>query len=462
MEKGALMGRELTVHVGFDDTDSARGGCTTYLASLAAERLVELGARFLDYPNLVRLNPNVPWKTRGNGALCLRFKLEDDRLGEAVEVLVKLLEKEAVLEDPYTNPALAVLVGWPSVELRRLAMKAVTGIVKVEEALKVAEEEGVELHCLKEARGVVGALAALGETLEGDHTYELIAYRAPQSLGSPRKVDASSVVEMDRLTRPLTFNNLDFEAFRVLITPHGPDPVLYGVRGETAEAVRHASTLIKVEEPVERWTIFRTNQGTDAHLKPATVADAHEHLPVAIKGTVASKPRTIPGGHVVFTLSDGTGNIDCAAYEPTGSFRKIVLALQPGDEVVVYGGVRPPGPSNPKTINLEKLLIVKLTSLRIAINPTCKRCGAKLESMGKGKGYRCRKCGEQYPHAKKTWITKPRKLVETLYIPPPRAHRHLTKPYSRYGREKTGGPLPLAPLSPSQFLWVNPSFKKAP
>jgi len=28
----------------------------------------------MDYPYLVRLNPNIPWKTRGNGAVCIHFK----------------------------------------------------------------------------------------------------------------------------------------------------------------------------------------------------------------------------------------------------------------------------------------------------------------------------------------------------------------------------------------------------
>ncbi|RLI36467.1 DNA-binding protein, partial [Candidatus Bathyarchaeota archaeon] len=42
------------VHIGFDDTDSPRGGCTTYVAALIIERLHKLGARFTDYPNLVR------------------------------------------------------------------------------------------------------------------------------------------------------------------------------------------------------------------------------------------------------------------------------------------------------------------------------------------------------------------------------------------------------------------------
>ncbi len=54
-----------------DDTDSSTWMCTTFLAT-------ELVEEFRDYdliglPRLVRLNPAVPWKTRGNGAICIRI-----------------------------------------------------------------------------------------------------------------------------------------------------------------------------------------------------------------------------------------------------------------------------------------------------------------------------------------------------------------------------------------------------
>ncbi len=445
---------EVEVHLGLDDTDSIKGGCTTYIASLAAQRLIELGASFIDYPCLIRLNPNAPWKTRGNGAVALRFKLPRGLVDKAFDEVVELVEDLAELSDPNTQPAVAAHIGPPPLKLRRLAKEALSRLVDVDYALHLARELQVEVSFLKQPRGVVGALAAIGELLDEDHTYELLAYRLRENLGAPRRVDEASVMEMDEATRPATFNNVDREASRILITPHGPDPVLYGIRGESPEAVKQAQRLLRVHEPIERWTIFRTNQGTDAHLTTSTT-QAGDYEAVAVKGVVASKPITIKGGHVVFKLSDAHGVIDCAAYEPTGSFRKIIRSLIPGDEVVAYGGVRPAGQGRPRTINLEKLLVVKLAPFKVEVNPACQACGAKLESLGRGKGYRCRKCGRKYPHAERRLVEKPRNLVEALYIPPPRAHRHLTKPYSRYGREKKG-PDFKPPLDPSEFLWVNP------
>src|SRR5581483_2560409 len=65
------------LHVAFDDTDSRAGRCTTHLGFKVAEHLKKMGVELVDYPLLIRLNPNIPWKTRGNGAVCLRLKVPD-------------------------------------------------------------------------------------------------------------------------------------------------------------------------------------------------------------------------------------------------------------------------------------------------------------------------------------------------------------------------------------------------
>ena len=49
--------------VGIDDTDSPKGYCTTYLAYRIAVDLAP-AVEVLPYPRLVRLNPNIPFKTR--------------------------------------------------------------------------------------------------------------------------------------------------------------------------------------------------------------------------------------------------------------------------------------------------------------------------------------------------------------------------------------------------------------
>lgn len=59
--------------VAADDTDSLRGNCTTFLASEIIRAVTEEGWDLIGCPRLVRLNPAIPWKTRGNGALVMEF-----------------------------------------------------------------------------------------------------------------------------------------------------------------------------------------------------------------------------------------------------------------------------------------------------------------------------------------------------------------------------------------------------
>jgi len=420
-----------------DDTDSPRGGCTTYIAALLVGRLQELGARFIDYPNLVRLNPNVPWKTRGNGAVCLRLDM-DPALGGAVKkTVVEAVERHAEFDCDNTNPGIVFHTGGVPEPLKRFAGRVIQGVAALSEAEALIEEQGSVAVGYKNLRGLIGALAAIGECLESDHTYELLAYRTPENRGKPRRLDSASIIGMDEATRGETFSNFDPEKGRPLIAPHGPDPVLFGVRGESAEAVHRAGMMVDTGEPIERWVIFRTNQGTDAHLRRVSgLSHLEPYNPAIVVGEVAAKPRTIKGGHVIFPLRDETGQVDCAAYEPTGRFRDIVRSLIAGDRVKAYGGVRASEGDWRRTLNLEKLEVLHLAPDIHLANPFCPECGGGMESMGRGKGYRCRRCGLRDRGIKKRVVEAERTLARGLFIPTPSAHRHLTKPLERYGREK--------------------------
>ena len=430
-----------TMHIGFDDTDSTRKGCTTYIAALLVEKLSKFGVEFLDYPNLIRLNPNVPWKTRGNGALCLRVKYTE-KIEEAIkETVIACVEEHSDLEFRGTEPG---IVFFPQKkipkEVKAFAKNTITGIVNLKDALRLLKKFGAEAVGFKNGRGIIGGLAAIGETLEGDHTYELIAYRVPENYGLKRRVDQASIFEMDKATAPYTFNNVDWEKGRVIITPRGPDPILFGIRGETPEVVKKAFGIVKTFEPVERWVIFRTNQGTDVHLRRVRkLEDVEPYHPVIIRGFVASNPRIVPRRHIIFSLKDESGKVDCAAYEPTGALRKVARKLIVGDYVEVYGGVRAPSSAHPLTVNLEKIRVLKLAPKILYQNPACPKCNKRMKSMGKDKGFRCEKCGFKDPNATKVEVRVKRNLKRGLYVTSPRSQRHLTKPLRRYGLEKRRG-----------------------
>jgi tRNA(Ile2)-agmatinylcytidine synthase len=423
------------LHIGIDDTDSPEGGCTTYIAALLIERLTKLGIVFRDYPILLRLNPNAPWKTRGNASICIRIDIKDEIIEKAENLVIETVENCAEFDCENTNPGIVFHYGNIPCSYKEFSKKAVQSIVTLKTADNLIQENNANSRGYKNRRGIIGALAAIGGTLTGDHTYELLTYRTKENRGLPRKVDEGTVKDMDLKYQKNTFNNLDLDKKNILITPRGPDPVLYGIRGETAKDVHMASMMLKTSEPIERWVIFVSNQGTDAHLTfTKKISDLKTNQPGIIQCKVGKKPEIIRGGHVIFSVHDNSGEIDCAAYEPTGDFRKIVKELIPGDLVIAYGGINLTDKG--KTLNLEKISVINLVEDVTYINPTCPKCGSRMESMGKEAGYRCKKCGYRDKTIEKERIVKDRKIGNGLYVVPPNAQRHLTKPLKRYGKEK--------------------------
>jgi tRNA(Ile2)-agmatinylcytidine synthase len=430
------------MYIGFDDTDSTRQGCTTYVASLLLKELEKLGATFLDYPSLIRLNPNVPWKTRGNGALCLRIEYNEVQEAEIKERTLSLVEAHSDLDWKGTDPGIVFLkIAKIPHELIAFAKNAETTVVTLKEALKLIRKFHAEALGYNTQRGIIGALAAIGETLIEDHTYELIAYRKPENIGTKRRVDEESIFKMDQALQPQTFNNVDLETRRVIITPRGPDPILFGIRGETAEVVKQAFGMVKPLEPVERWVIFRSNQGTDMHLKRVkTLSETQPYSSIIAKGKVSRHPEIVPLRHVIFALKDETAEVDCAAYEPTGALRKVARELVVGDEIEVYGAVREASAGKPLTLNLEKIHVLHLAPKTVSQNPKCANCGKRLKSMGKNQGLRCENCKTRFRDLSKEEIVQERSLKTGLFVTSTRSQRHLTKPLRRYGLEKHDEP----------------------
>jgi tRNA(Ile2)-agmatinylcytidine synthase len=111
------------------------------------------------------------------------------------------------------------------------------------------------------------------------------------------------------------------------------------------------------------------------------------------------------------------------AYEPTKNFRQVIRQLLPGDEVMAAGSYKK------RSINLEKLRIVSLARSVITRPPLCPTCNKRMTSDGKGKGYKCKKCGARSDEPDVQEI--PRTLVTGWYEVPPTARRHLAKPLCR-------------------------------
>lgn len=429
------------MHLGMDDIDSPRGGCTTHFAGLVVEMLADWGAMWIDYPNLIRLNPNIPFRTRGNGAVALRFTVETAKAPDILPTLERMIQEYVELDYPNTNPGVVLVEGQIPVEVHMFSERALWRTISIAITKRVLERNSIQYICDGNGRGLIGALAAVGNPLLQDHTYEFIAYRHPDSSDQPRGVHNDSVAEMIRVMGERLFSNIDPRTNRTLIAPHGPDPVLYGIRGENPEDVMSAASYVRSDSSIERRLVFRSNQGTGAHLKNVVyIADLRPYMAAIVHGVIDKEPRMIEGGHVIFGIGDCSGRIDCAAYEPTGEFREIVARLTKGDQTLIHAAVRPASRTHGLTLNVEGMEIIKLVKRSKMLNPICPSCAKRMKSAGRGQGFKCVNCGYKDPLGSKTEIPLEIELEETVYLPPPRAQRHLTRPLERFDRRNNGIP----------------------
>ncbi|AEH06210.1 tRNA(Ile)(2)-agmatinylcytidine synthase [Methanothermococcus okinawensis] len=410
--------------IGIDDTDSRERYCTTYIGMLLME---ELGKRYkMDTPKLIRMNPMVKYKTRGNGGVSLRVMEDEKKLTEndidyIKKTVINLVEKYSDFECENTNPGIVFLSEKNYRKnkeiLKNYYKKVLYDIITVDYAKKIINKIGGEYIIYKKGHGIIGALGSISSV--APYTYELLAYRKKENWGTKRIIDDKSVVEMDKKTIPFTFNNVDGE--KQIIAPNTKCPVLYGIRGIKKDILLDAMKMVKCEE-IDKYMIYKTNQGTDVNLRYMKIKDIYPNTGVIIYGTVVNNPKDIAGGIVVFEVEDNTGKITCVAYEPTKDFRNIVRKLRKGDIVGVYGTVR----EEPFEINIEKLKILKLSKEYIK-DKKCS-CGGTLKSRGVKSGYVCNKCGKKIKYNEIKLIEVKRDIKEGFYEVPPSARRHLSKP----------------------------------
>jgi len=332
-----------------------------------------------------------------------------------------MVDYHSRIDDEKTNPGFALLTNKPHYNIYK---RTVRGIVTIKNTKKLLESHNAYYRGYKNCRGLIGATASIAWSSKKDKTYELIAYRKEEKWGSKRLVDNDSTIKMDKLCHS-TFDNYDYENEHNRIIPNSPCPVLFGIRGTDDKELINARSLIKSEE-IDSWLIFETNQGTDDHLQKTTIDKIKPYQSVIVEGSVDKTPYTIKGGHVIFSIMDSFGKIDCVAYEPTKNFRYIIRELNHGDKVEVYGGIR----KEPLSINLEK---IKIKYLKVQIekveNPICPKCNKHMKSMGANQGYKCKKCSTK---SNKPLLQKIKRNIKTdIYEVPVCARRHLSKPIKR-------------------------------
>ena len=433
-------------YLAFDDTDSPEGMCTTYLAALMIDHFSDHD--LIGLPRLVRLNPNIPWKTRGNAAICLSLGKGTGRpkicgsLGDSSvlyysrgkpsdpsEILPRasrVLERVAKFDCEKTNPGIVASNMRPSPSLYWKAVREVIKIGDVESALR---RSGAAWKKYKNGRGVIGAAASMSWRPQ-DRTWEVIAYRSPKMFGKLRKIEPQSVIEMDKRTK-WTFNNYDYESGHIAIMPGSPCPILFGIRGDSSSELLRARAMIRGEAQ-DKWLLFLTNQGTEDHIVRRSIGTLRIWESGLVRAHVVAPPVVIPGGHVIVRISDGN-EIDAAFYEPSRGFREIAKRLMIGDEVTLMGSVR----ETPRSLNVEKMKVENLVDdVRKVRNPYCNKCRKTMGSLGSGHGFRCKKCGARAPYSLAIFEKFERGISTGWYEPPVASRRHLHKPLRRMTKSR--------------------------
>lgn len=441
----------IQLHIGVDSVDSPFGGCTTHFVFRVTKELIrKFRVRFLDYPNLIRLNPAIPFKTRGNGAVSLHLLVRRDDLQRIIDYLTNEVIKYLIeFSGDYRKVGLAYLIGNDvPYEVRELFLKALTDYVHTDYLLSVINALGDKLlFPLGISRGTVGALASLASTYEvvSDCTYELLVYREPPYT-KERVVDTDLLWRIDRLFSKYLFTTFDRGSRKLLATPHGPDPVLLGIRSDDDSVLATiADLLTKYLSGINGCLIFRTNQGTDQHLVSRDLSEFKLYQTGCISGVVSAKPTSLAGGDVLTEVTSEGRALKVVAFRET-ELSKVLTKLVIGDEITVCGTMKYwEGIGN--VLHIEKIIIRKLIREK-EVNPLCPRCGHRMKSAGRNKGFKCPKCGYK-ARLSKVKVRINRDIEEGTYVPPNKSIKHLNKPRVRYVRTSK-----CVIKEPQKFLWI--------
>lgn len=189
------------MYVAVDDTDSTEGGCTTFLATEIIRELSDLD--MIGNPRLVRLNPAVPWKTRGNGALVMRFgkgsgekrlagriggkdvfsfdiptEWEPDR-DEIMKRVIPLVDRS---REESSDPGLVISETKPAQSFYWGGVRTIMERSAIEDEIQRIGAAKYELGC---GRGVIGSVCGMAWRPQ-DSTYELLTYRPRERWGTER------------------------------------------------------------------------------------------------------------------------------------------------------------------------------------------------------------------------------------------------------------------------------------
>lgn len=144
------------VIIGIDDTDTKEKGAS-WVVSLKLGMSCPYG-RFLEH-KIIQLNPKAPNKTTNCCSTAVSFAVREEEIPALVEYAVDFVRKESYSED-------AVLTVFQGLEipekLKDFSWSCKSVLYDTSDAIRAAEENGVQIIAVTGMKGVIGAVAAIG------------------------------------------------------------------------------------------------------------------------------------------------------------------------------------------------------------------------------------------------------------------------------------------------------------
>ena len=388
--------------LGLDDTDHLGGGCTTEVFDSLLRSLpswVEVGV-----PRLVRLWPFAQKRTRGNAALGVELRCDDDsNLIDHLDVYWReYIEPLGGFQSPSTissrvqvqsSPGMVWFSNRPD---ERYYLDAVRKEVTLGDAPVPTKSWG--------GAGQIGAIAAVSWPLHRV-TYEAIAWRKHERYSMSRQIDSNVIDAIDGW--PEIVFSRDPRKGTSLIAPRGQSPVLFGVRARTYDGAEEAASLLIASEhteEVEGFRVFATNQASGDHLGDSVHAK--------LLGLEVHPKRK----HA--RLDTDTGPM--VAFFEGGPVNQLARWLVAGDTIEVRGLLDTDG-----VLHIEQMQVISFAPRRKQ-RPLCEDCSQRLKSMGAKQGLRCPSCRRRFED---DWVEiTPSPPFNGWVEPSVDARRHLARP----------------------------------
>ena len=144
------------VIIGVDDTDT-KEKCASWVTSMKMGAQCPVG-KLLEH-KIVQLNPKAPNKTTNCCATAVSFAVKEEEIPALIEFATEFVRKETYSDDT----VITVFKGLKVPEaLREFGWSCKSVLYKPEDAIRIAEENGVQVISVTGMKGVIGAVAAVG------------------------------------------------------------------------------------------------------------------------------------------------------------------------------------------------------------------------------------------------------------------------------------------------------------